>query len=76
MKKDRSGKLHRTNHDSAVAYNHKRDGDFIIHACGGLLRDCTQYTYPVCSKTGEMIPYPITGPVGYRCPLPAYEEKE
>jgi hypothetical protein len=75
MKDNAAGKLHKTSHTSAVHYNLKRDGEFVIHSCGGLERDCSHYIFPICTKTGEMIPYPITGPVGYRCPLPHHEEK-
>lgn len=48
------------------------DGNVIVIACAR----CSQFRYPACSITGEDIPYPVSGPVGKRCPLPKYGEND
>lgn len=46
----------------------KLDGNVVIHMC----MRCRKYKYPACQETGEVVRYPVSGPVGVQCPLPDY----
>jgi hypothetical protein len=58
----------RTFQDSGMNMAFKLRGDAVIHSCFG----CDDYVFPVCRLTGEDITHPVSGPVGEKCPLPAY----
>jgi len=69
----------RVSSESAICYPEKMDGNLKIQSCMrcSLLFICrnarnNRYVEIVCRETGEDIPYPATGPVGERCPLPGY----
>ena len=54
--------------DSEVCYNHKLDGNLVLHSCW----KCSRYKFAACQDTSENILHPVTGPVGSLCPLPDY----
>lgn len=65
----------RTHIDSYGNVDYRMDGNVVIASC----KHCSTFRYPFCQATDEDIPYPVTGPVGKKCPLPKYvrpEDKE
>ena len=62
----------RTFQDSSVNQSVRLDAGAPRAACMG----CPGYVFPVCRETGEDILYPVSGPVGFRCPLPVLARAE
>ena len=56
----------RTYQESAANKTGRNCGGVVLYSCGV----CPSYKFPRCGKTGEDIPYPVTGPTGSACPLP------